>query len=288
MRGMLPDSTNNNNPNSDTNILSTATEVLHTKILPLIMSAREEFYVINKDFAVTANQANYVIPTRSSAMLLREVQLTKGDRVHNLPIIPPEGQTNTSAGEPIGYFLQHNDIMLYPTPSTTTGTLKVRYFIRPNTLAKVADCTQITAVGATTLTFASIPSTWSTTDTFDFISKDSPHEQHAIDQVSSSVLTTTMEFASIPDSVVVGDWVSLSDTTPIPQLPIEFMALLAIGTAEIVLWSLGDREGAATLKGEYREVAQGLLGMITPRNQGEVEVINNIEWSQGTYNDIGY
>lgn len=279
-RGAIPTSTNSSNVNNTTNLLAMATEELHIKLLPLIMSAREEFYVAKKEYAVTANQSEYAIPTRASGVVLRDVQLIKGTTIYSLNPIDSELITTTGTGSVEGYYLEHNNVVLYPTPGSTSGTLRLRYFIRPSRLAAVTACAQISSIDTTasSVTVSSIPSTWAASTIVDFIKATVPHQNPAIDQSITNVAGTTVTFTSLPTDLAVGDWIALAEYTPIPQIPYEFQPVLAQMTVVKALESIGDREGAKAARDDLELLKMNALMLITPRVQGSVKKVISRKW----------
>lgn len=274
-RGSIPTTTNASNVNSTQNLLQLATEELHNSLLPLLMSTREEWYVNTQEQAITANQAAYTIPTRASGVVLRDIKVKNGNTLHSLPRLEREHISTTETGSVEGYYLQHNKVILHKTPNATQDTLVLDYFLRPSQLAAVTDCAQIASIdtGANTVTVTSVPSSWATGDTIDFISKNSPYAPHAIDQTVSDLTSTTFTFASLPDGLAVGDWIAQADYTPIPQIPQEFQSVLAQLVVVRALEALGDREGSKQAFANYQSLRDNALQLITPRNQGERKTI---------------
>jgi hypothetical protein len=279
-RGSIPTTTNTNNVNSTTNLLNLATEELHITLLPLIMSVRAEYYVTSKSYTITASQAAYAISPRASGMVLRDVQIIEGTSIRSLPEIPTESLSTTSTGSVEGYYLEHENVILYPTPATTTGTLKLRFYIRPSRLAATTDCAQITAIntGTSTVTVASIPSTWVAGNDIDFISATSPYQCRAIDQDIASINGSDIVFTSLPTGLAVGDWVALAEYSPIPQVPFEFLPVLAQMTVVKALEALGDNEGTARATKDLTRLQNNALMLVTPRNQGEPQRVVPTRW----------
>ena len=279
-RGNIPSTTNDTNVNSSNNLLNIATEQLHTKLYPIIQSTREEFYVTRKDFTITASQNEYVIPSRASGLVLRDVQLVTGTDVQPLGIIDSEYITTTSSGNVSGYYLEHNKIILYPTPASTTGTLRVRYYLRPSRLTITSNCGQISSIDTVTnqVVVSAIPSTWAAGTSLDFVQASAPYANLAIDQAATVVSGTTITFASLPSTLAVGDWLAPAEYSPIPQLPYEFHAILAQLTVCKVLEAMGDREGATLAFKDVQTDLENMLKLVTPRNQGERKKVINRNW----------
>lgn len=280
MRGSIPTSTSSSNVNNTTNLLAMGTEELHIKLLPLIMSVREEFYVTSKDYTITASQATYALPSRASGMVVRDIQIVDGSSIYSLRPIDPDLISTTSTGSVEGYYFQHNNIVLYPTPGSTSGTLRVRYFARPSRLAATSACAQITAIdtGTFTATVAAVPSSWSTSTPVDFIKASAPYHNPAVDQSPASTTSTTLVFTSLPSDLAVGDWVALAEYSPIPQIPHEFQPLLAQMTVVKALEAVGDREGAKAAKTDLDLIQANAIQLITPRSHSDPRKVVGRNW----------
>jgi len=279
-RGALPTTSNTNNVNSTANLLALATEELHIKLLPLIMSTREEFYVTETDFALVAGTAKYSIPTRASGLVLRDLQIISGNSIQSLPPIDPEVISTTSQGAVEAYYLQHNKVVLYPTPGSSSDTLRMRYFARPSRLAAILDCAKIISIDTdtSTVTVSTVPSTWGTGTVVDFVSADIPYQCRAIDQVILTVSGADITFTSLPADLAAADWVAPQEYSPIPQVPQEFQPVLAQMTVVKALQALGDEQAAATAQKDLDILQQNALLLVTPRNQGETRKIINRNW----------
>ena len=281
-RGSIPTSSNSANVNNTANLLVLATEELHTSLLPLLMATRAEFYVAPSpdDQAITASQSAYPMSSRAIGMVLRDVQVVDGTGVRSLSEIPSENVSTTATGPVEHYYLQHNNVILYPTPSTTSGTLRLRYYLRPNRLAATTDCAQITAINTSTftVTVSAIPSTWVTGNIFDLICAKAPYQCRAIDQTSTTVAGTSITFAALPTGLVVGDWLALAEYTPIPQVPFEFQPVLAQMTVVKALEALGDNDGVKRAEKALDTLQQKALTLVTPRNHGEPKRVVVPRW----------
>ncbi len=281
-RGSIPTSSNSANVNNTTNLLNLATEELHSTVLPLLMATRAEFYVAATphDQAITASQAAYPMHTRAVGMILRDVQVIFGSEVRSLKELQPEEVSSTATGPLRGYYLQHNNVILYPTPAATNGTLRQRFYLRPNRLAATTDCAQISAIdtGTNTVTVGSMPSSWAAGTDIDFIAATAPSQCRAIDQDISSISGSDIVFASLPSDLAVGDWIAAADYTPIPQVPFEFQPVLAQATVIKALEALGDEAGVKRAETAFARLQSGALTLVTPRNHGEPKKVVVPRW----------
>lgn len=270
LRGNIPDTSDPDSANADTNILRLATSIIWSRLVPAILSIREDFYTTTTEYTIAADDARYRIPSRAVGGVLRDVRVVSGTAERSLPVIPPERRRQTSAGSVEGYYVENDELILYPKPSTGGDTLVVSYFLRPNRLVTTSSCSQVTALGPVTTSGLANGSY-----TKDFISALAPFEQYGVDQaitVASNVVT------GAPTDVAVGDWIAPQGYTPIPNIPVEFFPILATMTAEVVLRSMGDSAGSAALRAEGTQDLAALLDVLAPRTQGELPKINNTDW----------
>jgi hypothetical protein len=109
-------------------------------------------------------------------------------------------------------------------------------------------------------------------ETIDFISStpsfDSLEDDAAITVVSNQDVT----FASLPADLAVGDWISLSGTTPIPQLPYEAHPVLAQLGACKALEAMGDANVKMAWS-RYQQMADSFFKMIPPRTDSPAQKI---------------
>jgi hypothetical protein len=283
-RAQLPSSTNDNNVNSNTNLLVLATEEIYTKLLPLIMSVREEWYVATYNHTITANQSHYVFPPRASGRVLRDVQLVDGTELKLLGPIDPEDITTTATGTPEYYYVEDDHVVLYPTPAMTSGTLRLRYFRRPNRLVATSSCAQISSVNTNTnvvtLT-AAPPSSWGVGTLIDFVRHTSPFTTLGMDYAITAISGSDVTFASLPalhSAPTQHNWLAPAEYTPIPQIPQEFFPVLAQMTVVKALEAYGDRAGAGAAKEDLKDITKNALELISPRLQGERKKVISKSW----------
>jgi hypothetical protein len=276
-RGMLPDASTGSL--SPANLLIMATDELHNVIVPMILAAREKYYETYKDTLVTANIAKYAIPGRAIGGILSALQYMYGINIINLnPMDASTATATTNALSPRGFWFENNNVILYPPPSSSNYTIRMRYYQRPSALALTSDCGQITGfdTGAKTVTVSAIPSTWTTGTILDFVPAAYPYTPYSMDNAVLSVVGTTIAFTALPTDLVIGDWVAIAETTPIPELPNEFFPVLAQATVCKALEALGDQAGLMASKTNLSERVSNALRLITPRDQsGPKKVVSN-------------
>ncbi len=263
---MLPDASSGSLGTAT--LLKMATRELHITLVPMIVSAREKYYETYSDTTLTASTTSIPVPSRAIGGTLSSVQYLNGTYVRQLLPIDPSSVVTSVRGTPINYYFENNSIIPYPLPMAATGTIRMRYFQRPNRLEQTTNCAQITSFDATTVTCASLPSAWVATDTIDFIPKTaSQATPYGLDSAITNVASTTLTFASVPSATAVGDWLALSEYTPIPEVPFEFQPVLAQAAVCKALEAIKDLTGLKSAAEKLMIYEKAAIGLITPRDQ---------------------
>lgn len=264
---------------STSDILELADEVSKTTLLPAIISTREEYYLFSEDFSITSGVAAYAIPHRSMGLTVREVHLIDGSgNVRSLNRISVDRLNLISNSEgsstPAQFYLKGNEVVLYPSPTNSTLTLRVYYYLRPGNLVVTTEAATIATINTSTnvITVNTIPSTWVTGNTFDLIQAKGGHRHMAIDLTSTLISGTSITLPSLPTGLAVGDYIALAGESPVVQMPPDFQPILATLTASEMLLSMSQPQGEKVLAKGIRnlEIAQKML---TPRVVGEEELI---------------
>jgi hypothetical protein len=161
----------------DEEILTLADDAMISHIVPLIISLKEEYYVTSEDRAITANVSAYPIPYRALGLSLREVKKVSGTNIIDLDRMSPEDITSTVTSDNTkGFYMESQDVVLYPTPASTLDNVRLYYFNTPNKIVAVTDCALITAIDRDTgVITATPPTTWTASTVMDLVSKRNGH-----------------------------------------------------------------------------------------------------------------
>lgn len=273
---MLPDASTGSFSSSA--LLSYATMELQGPVMTLILEAREKYYMTSYDYDVTANQSFYAIPERAAGGILAQAQYIWGNQINELPAIDPREIYTQQSGVPRAIMFQNNSVVLYPVPTQTTGTLRLYYFQRPSSLEQTINCAQITAISAGSVTCSSVPSTWAAGTQVDWIPSTLPYTPYGLNTVVSGVsgndVTLTVPTAAQVNAATptpapqVGDWLAVSEYTPIPEIPRELFIVLVQATICRVLEAAGDQEKLAQAQAKLSAYAEAAKRQIQPRDQG--------------------
>lgn len=262
---------------STSEILELGDEIIKTTILPSILNVREEYYMFYKDYTITAGQAAYAIPDRSIGLMAREIQVVDANgNSNNLPRTSVDQLHffSPSGAGPDAFYLKGDNIVLVPTPTTSSSTLRVYYYLRPGKLVETTDAAVISSIdtATNTVTVTTIPSTWATGNIFDLISAKGGHRYLDVDLTSTLVSGTAITLPSLPDDLAVGDYVSLAGESPVIQMPPDFQPVLATLVAAEMLLAMNQPSGEKMLAKGLKNLDAAKY-MLTPRVVGEEELI---------------
>ena len=264
-------------------ILDLGDAEIRSYIVPIIISAQEYFYAHDTDITINSTGV-YDVPKRSVGGKLINAALIDGNQRHDLDWITEEElirTDETESGTP-GILFKKNKIHLIPAERHNFSTIRLTYPIRPGELVETSAAAKITAIdtGTKTLSFSSgtIPSTFTTSKTYDLI-QATPHFDHlAIDQSVTTITSTTMVFStSLPTDLVIGDWVALATESPIVQVPLELHPLLEHKVATTLVRAQGDLEHTRAMEKELSLLEKRASNIYTPRieKEGKKIVLRN-------------
>lgn len=256
----------------DDEIFSIASNQINSKLVPFILSLKEEYYLTSEDQTITQDQQAYPIPARAIGLTLREVKVIDGTAIKDINRIDPTEITSLASGQVTSFYLQGHDVMLYPTPQSTQGTLRLYYFLSPSEIVATALCARITDIDRVTgLISAVTPSDWTTGETYDLVSSKNGHQTKAFDLVASAVVaSTSITFTAtdIPASIVVGDYVALAGQAPYIQAPDICFQYVVQLTIEQLMIQMSDQAGLESAKAEVARLQELIVAQLQNRVQG--------------------
>lgn len=263
-----------------------ADDQIRSKILPLVLTQMSEYYVFAYNYSVNANQNTYAIPSRATAMNLRSIEfVSTSDPDTRVPVeqLNREDLYSGIGGnvrlliKKNGFYIEGNNVILYPTPTQGLDTLRLNIFIRPNQLVDPSACGLITAVdpNANTITCSGVPSTWTTSNIVDLVKAQPGFDCTAIDQVITNIGAGVITFAStLPTNASVGDYVCLAGQSCVVQVPVELQPLLYQNVLVSVLSAQGDPK-LKDAKDELAKLEKNASTLMAPRVQGNVKRVVN-------------
>lgn len=271
---------------ASSDLLAHADKELQSRLLPLVMAVREEFYVRVQDVPLVASQSAYRIPYRGIANKLREVSLLNGSAETTLPRIEPEQLAELgiqSGGAPRAFYLERDSVVLVPAPASASGSLRLRYFTRPNRLVASSATTTPTIVsvaantpsaGTTRITHSASGTSLGTSGLWDIVRKNPGFEHVGIDLTFTGSAAGTVDVVSsaLPSDFTTannaGDFISSAETSPVVQLPPELHNLLYQRTLCRVLASLGDLDVLAVAEKQAADMEAAATTLVAHRTAG--------------------
>lgn len=234
---------------------------LKAVITPMMLKLNEEFFLQSKDFTITQGGA-YRIPRRAVGAIIRDLKVVDSSGNVSPPLMRLYEEDRYKGLS--GYYMLRNSVEL--SDSYSTGTLRMSYLARPNTLVATSACGQITSIntGTNQVVVSAAPSTFITNVAVDLIQNNNPYDLLAMDSVLAAVSGTTLSFSSLPTDLAVGDWVCLATESPAPMIPEELHPVLIQSALVKCLSSKKDKvydQEMVTLK----DITDAAINMMDPR-----------------------
>lgn len=277
---------------TEANIIELLDEEMRSTVIPLVLSAKEEFYVQNYDTTPTQGVYTYTIPERAAFATWRDVVWVdpNGNEIAMTELAPEYTKITYPVGNlppmyTFGFILVNDHIQLWPPNSTVPVQYQLRMKIKrqPNHLTDVANCAQVTAVnsGSSQVTLdGNGDTTWTTSTTFDAI-PNSPQFTSLGDDLTISAINqatptaTVLTFDDYPTGIAVGDWICPARLSPIPQIPYDLFPLLAQRGVIKCLEALGDNQGLTVAERRYQDMAADFARTVSPRIEGTRKALVN-------------
>lgn len=268
---------------SDTDLINIMSFELTSKILPLMDNQAEEYFVYNQDLTYSQSVVEYPIPSRTMASKLRSVSLVGPSNSEvRVPRLRPEdimsnvNATGLSINPALwGFYIRNNTIVLYLNSSNGGSNqyqfLRLRYIRQANQLVSSTAAAQVVLIAGNDVTVSALPATYTTSQTYDFISNVPNFDSYGDDQVCTGISSLTMTFSSVPSKLQIGDWVCLSSQSPVPQIPYfpGYDLLLQLSAAKC-LEIHGDVSGFNVAMSQAATMKEYFISVITPRVDGNV------------------
>lgn len=268
-------------------VIAFASDEISSTIIPFIHSIQQEYWVQRVDIPLVLNQTIYKIPIRGVGNCLRLLTLVDNNNNElQFNLLSPEQTTSTynwlspyTTSTLYGFNIEDDHIVMFPQSFVANPVLKLRFRIErlPNQLVSTTEAAQITAIAGNVVTTNNVPLDWVTTDRYDIINGQ-PAFQSKGDDLTITALNiglSQITFAALPATVVIGDWIGVSGTSAIPQMPYQMFPYLAQATAVKCLEGLSDLEPAKIAQQKLNIMKEDLLKLLQPRDMGNVQTIVN-------------
>ena len=280
-------------------LIAFANEEMMTKLVPFVISNRQDFFMYWATTPLVNNLNHYAMPERAIGNVLKDIFFVPDSSTAQLkqvryPIpscqIHDVQQWVAPGSVPGVFYSQGDEIVVVPTPLNLSpnAALIMYYFMRPNKLVSTNQCAQITsvAIGATQVTFTvntdltAITTPLATGSLIDFLTNKSPFRLRAID-VSIQSITSTQVVVNLTDvqnegsqvTPAVGDWICAAQTANIPMVPQELHPILSEMICARTNKAQGAMQNLEMSNATIKDMLQGAFKLLEYRVESEVETI---------------
>lgn len=277
------------------NLLPVLDRHLRALVVPRLLNVCEDWLTQTKTYEVVADTAVYRLPSRNLRVL--DVALTDSEgRVR-------DGFSRATAtqakhrriewwikerGTPTYWQVDGSSLRLYPTPDASGQyTLRVRYARRPG---RLVDSQTAAPSGPATVAFVSgspgdasvniTPSgAFGTTGTVVVdILRATPGFESVRDDVTATVTTggaflTFTGLTAAALGVGAGDYVTLAGTSPVPQIPLDYITILELATVEQLCRENGDRAGSESARDARLALMDSAQSLLEPRADEQTVIV---------------
>ena len=253
-------------------IISLADREIKTSIMKQVLSVREGYYLTYTDYTADST-AEYAIPPLAIAGAVANIEVVQDQSVIQVGRVDESEQANTEtpSSTSYGYFIRGNTIKVLP--SSILGTIRVWYFRRPNTLVATSAAARVTSIASNVITVSSLPTTITIGEDVDAC-QDQPTFEMLGTRNVSNIVGTDVTLDAVVDDLAVGDWLALSNQTPVPQIPVEFRPLLEQRVVVKIYELQGYLDKMKAAQAKLTELEADILSLISPRTQSQTKVIS--------------
>lgn len=273
---------------TDDDLLAMVDEEIENTIIPMILRLHSDRLTYSDVVALVANQSTYDFPYRAISSQLKNLviqdDLTAPTYKRALSYYEyNEGVLNTQTGEPKGFYIKGDEIVLVPgVGSSTTQFLTFSYAIAHPKMVDSAEVAVISSIdyatGEVTLV-NNAPTDFTTSSYYDFIIANdrSKARLKSYDKQVTTIVAATMTFpvADIPLGLVAGDRIALANETDVLLLPNECYKYLCKTVEVKIMEAQKDLKGVELIRPLLREARMAMESTLTPRITGEPRVIKN-------------
>lgn len=271
----------------DSALLSLAYEELELKLASDLITAREDFFLTSERTLIFTGVSRYSVPSRAIGNAIKALfyidQSSQAFTLKKIDVSEAYKFSNVT-GTPIYFAMEGDEVTIYPTPNQSVGQIEFRFAAKPNKLVLSTDCTKITSISTSSVASffvnTDLTASISVGSYVDFISTNSPFKiksyKCAVLQITSSQIDVSL--TSVQDGAgavipAVGDYVCLSGTSNIPQIPTAFHSVLAQMTAVRLLESLGDINKLQAARGTLEQMRREALALVRNRVEASPDKI---------------
>lgn len=254
----------------------------------LLQKAKGQHRQATLDITTSPSTLRYDIPTRAIAAGIKMAQgVDASGQSWMLYNFPDEDHARYGRffANSSQFYIEGNQIVFYAAPPS--GTLRITYSRRMNSLVQVASVGVITGISSGTITISAAPPDFDTAAAnYDFV-RSTPHFDILAMDKSATRSSTTMTFSAsaVPSSLAVGDYVCQAGETAVSQAPLELHPILALRAAYV--WCRAKNDSLANgLRDELKEAAADAASLLDPRIEEEGPLVNRYAPGWGSWRRV--
>lgn len=269
------------------NLLPVLDRHLRALVVPHLLNVCEDWLTQTVTYPIVTGQDVYRLPSRNLRVL--DVAMTDAQgRVRRGFSRATAAQAKhrraewwiKDKGTPLYWLVEGSHLRLYPVPDTSGQyTLSVRYARRPG---RLVDSQANAPSGPATMAFISTSpgdlsvnispaGAFGTTGTVVVdVLRGTPGFEPVIDDVTATISTggaylnfTGYTAATLP--IAVGDYITLAGTSPVPQIPLDYITILELATVEQLCRENGDKSGTESARDARLRLMESAQSILEPR-----------------------
>jgi hypothetical protein len=270
------------------------------RLVPLVRRSRGDYWVTTHDETIVSGTASYRVPERAQASGLRDLSIVD-DAGREWPV-PQMHLEDRGIAEVYGggiactrFYMEGANVVLVPEPEVSGYTLRMRYHRSHPTLVPLSEsgtmavtsgalnALRVPFTGPNNITLQPSPAAFGISGiTIDVAWTTPPFGPAALDLYVQDVDATdpvvwvyTLAAPGLPASIPENVYMlgSYAGQTSVVDLPRECWPLFVSALTARVCELIGDRDAAQVAYGLYERESQNIMGLLTPRIEGERQVI---------------
>lgn len=275
------------------NLLPVLDRHLRALVVPRLLNVCEDWLTQTTTYSVTSGTATYRLPSRN----LRVLDVALLDASGNVQCAfsratatqakqrREEGWTRET-GRPAYWLVEGSSLRLYPTPDASGQfTLSVRYARRPGRLVDStgSDAWVVSSYDANTGVVTVVGTGTPTVMPYDFIRGTPNFDPAQDDMVPALVSPVTTNIWDVTladwsgDPPEAGDYMATSGTSPVPQIPLDYITILELAAVEQVARENGDRAGSESARDARLALMESAQSLLEPRADEQVVIVPGYE-----------
>lgn len=268
-RALIPTS---QNLFSDSDLIDMLNEELQNRIIPYILSVREDFFLTYDEIIPDGITKEYDIPYKAIGNKINQITLYTSSQNDSFFATIPRltvSQINDIWG---GYYLEGSKIKIYPT-AIDSGTIRIYYYKRPSEIVASTRYSTINSYTTnTSIVLSSMPANITTGSNIDIISSYQPWQ--IVNQSTCGTIAGTTIPISNTENVQNNFYVCSDNESPFAQIPQDTIPLLIQAVIVRMMEYMGDTNGLQAALLTYAQMESDNRNLFSPRVDNQPKKIS--------------